>query len=81
MVLTSQYADGRKLVFLDPDVVKWRIRLRVDDVARIYLRYEDRIEERVLVAVDDDTMTPGGLVAVNSWSVPPQRQANFWRVD
>jgi len=80
MVLLGVAVRDRKLVYIDADVLGWRIRIRPNDIARIYLRYADRIEERILLAVDNDTMTPGGLIAENRWSVAETRPANFWRV-
>ena len=81
MVVTGENAAERQVVYLDPSVLKWRLRCRVNDVARIYLKYTDRIEERVLVDVDQKRMTPGNLIKVNRWSVKADRtHRNFWAV-
>lgn len=81
MVVTGENAVNRRVVYLDADVVKWRIRCRMNDMARIYLLYADRLEERCLVVVDDERITPGGLVAVNRWSTPKtQTNKNFWAI-
>jgi len=81
MLITGDAATERKMVGIDVDVQRWRLRCRTNDIARVYLRYADRIEERTVLGVDGNTMTPGNLVSVNRWSVKAAQPKNFWRVE
>ena len=85
MTLLGEHAGTRRLIGIPQNAKRWRLRCRLHDIARLYLQYPDRIEERTVEAYDDDTMFPGDLIKLTMFTEEEGPSTcdytNFWKIE
>lgn len=64
-VYFAEVTGLEKIVDIPADCTRWRIRHRDGEFSRIFLRFPDRIEQRVLEYVEPGVLRPGFVKAVN----------------
>jgi len=82
-------SDGKKILGIPRAVKKIRLRLRIDEPDRIYLKYANFIEEHYLEIVDDNHVRVHADVNAKNADVNAKnttkdiaqdKKKNFWKV-